>query len=501
MYKNNSSGPHKNQVPEYKCKITSENLRDIFFRCGDFVFRKLSFGLEKDFELFLCWIDGMVAGADVAENIIRPLTQHSRNHGVKSVKQCLEHILRGSVYSYSVNLRHSMDELLSDIGRGCCALVFDELECALSFEVRSGFVRAVSEPTLEKSLKGAKDSFVETLRINTSLVRRRICSPKLKLLESTVGRKSHTRVAVMFVDGVASPETVEELARRLDTIDVDGLTALGTLEEYIVDAPRSPFPQILHTERPDRFAMYLLEGRVGIIVDGIPIGLVVPVSLSEFLKVTSDNSMHHTVASILAFLRYLAVMLCVFLPALYVAVAMYHQEMIPTKLLLSIIEAKQDVPFSTAVEVLSMIIALSMLQEAGLRLPNPIGNTISIIGVLIVGQSAVEARVVSPIAIIVVAVSGISSYTLPSQDLGFALRICRFLLLLAAVVAGLYGVGVVCVLILLHIASMDSFGVNYTSPLSSARPGGLIRLFYRPFKPEDKFRDPALNTPDKRRQG
>lgn len=500
MYKYNESGPHKRKVPEYDCKIGSEKIKEIFSYCGDFVSRKINIGLDSGEQIFLCWIDGLVAGADVAENIIRPLTQQSRCRGVKDMQQYCELIMHGGVYSYSVVARRDMDELLSDLGRGCCALVFDSLECALCFEVRSAFVRAVSEPTLEKSLKGAKDAFVETLRINTALVRRRICSPKLKLLESTIGRKSNTRVAIMYIDGVAAPETVEELACRLDAIDVDSLTALGTIEEYIVDAPRSPFPQVLHTERPDRFSGYLFEGRVGLLVDGIPIGLVVPVSLSEFLKVTSDNSMHHLVASSLAFLRYLAVMLCVFLPALYVAVAMYHQEMIPTRLLLSIIEAKQDVPFSTAVEVLSMIIALGMLQEAGLRLPNPIGNTISIIGVLIVGQSAVEARVVSPIAIIVVAVSGISSYTIPSQDLGFALRICRFLLLLAAVAAGLFGVGVVCVLILMHLAAIDNFGVNYTAPLSSAGPGGLIRLFYRPFKPKDKYRDPALNTPDKRRQ-
>lgn len=500
MYKNDRPGPRKRQVPEYKCIINEENIIDIFSSCGDFVSRKISFGLENKLELFLCWIDGLVAGRDIAENIIRPLTQSIRAQAVSDEAACRELILKGAVYSYSALSRESMDELVSDLSRGCCAVIFSGLGCALSFEARSPLVRAVSEPTLEKSLKGAKDSFVEILRTNTSLVRRRICSPKLKLIESTVGRKSKTRVAVMFVDGIASPETVEELARRLDGIDIDALAALGSVEEYITDAPRSPFPQILHTERPDRFAMYLLEGRVGLLVDGIPIGLVVPVTLSEFLKVTSDGSMHHLVASTLAFLRYISVFLCVFLPALYVAVAMYHQEMIPTRLLLSIIEAKQDVPFSTAVEVLSMIAALSMLQEAGLRLPNPIGDTISIIGVLIVGQSAVEARVVSPIAIIVVAVSGISSYTIPSQDLGFALRLCRFLLLLSAVAAGLFGVGVMCVLILLHIASIDSFGVNYSSPLSSARPGGLIRLFYRPFKPSDKFRDPALNTPDKRKQ-
>ena len=450
-------------------------------------------------EIFVCWIDGLVNGSDIADNIIRPLFLTGALTGASDMRSCADAIISGSVYSYTLRERKSMDELVSDLTHGSCALIFDDLELALSFEARSTAVRAVSEPTLEKAVKGAKDSFVETLRLNTALVRRRICNPKLKLVESTVGRKSNTRLAIMFIDGVASPATVEELARRLDSVDVDALNAVGSLEEYIVDSPRSPFPQLLHTERPDRFAAYLLDGRVGILADGIPIGLVAPVSLWEFMKVTGDASLHYLVSTTLTMLRYISMFLCLYMPALYVSISMYHQEMIPTKLLLSIIEAKQNVPFSTAVEVLGMIIAFSMLQEAGLRLPNPIGDTVSIIGVLIVGQSAVEAQVVSPIAIIVVAVSGIASYTIPSQDLGYALRLCRFWLLLAAVTAGLFGVGFVTSLILLHLASLDSFGTNYTSPLSD-RFGGLARLLFRPFKPRDKFRDENLNTPDKRRQ-
>jgi len=188
------------------------------------------------------------------------------------------------------------------------------------------------------------------------------------------------------------------------------------------------------------------------------------------------------------------------LPAFYVALAMYHQELIPTKLLLSIIEAKQNVPFSTAIEVLGMMIAFSLLQEAGLRLPSPIGDTVSIIGALIVGQSAVEARVISPIAIIVVAISGIAGYALPSQDMGYAVRFLRFVLVLAAIVAGLYGVGLCLCVLIFSLASMDSFGVNYTAPLSDGKPGGLLRLLFRAPKTENKFRDSALNTPDKRRQ-
>ena len=351
--------------------------------------------------------------------------------------------------------------------------------------------------TLEKSLKGAKDAFVEPLRVNTALVRQRICSPALKTAESFVGRRSRTRVSLLYIEGVAAPETVEELARRLDRLDIDALPALGILEETLVDAPRSPFPQLLHTERPDRFAMHLLDGRVGLLIDGLPVGLLLPVTLAEFMKVTGDSSMHAAVATALAALRWTALALALLLPAVFVAVAMYHQEMIPTRLLQSMIEAEQDVPFSTALEVLAMLGAFSLLQEAGLRLPNPIGDTVSIIGALIVGQAAVEAKLVSAIAIIVVAVSGISCYTLPSQDLAFAVRLARLALLIGAIAGGLFGVSAVLALLLLHLADLDSFGVSYTAPLSENSPQHLL---LRRSARRDKYRDPLLRTPDRRRQ-
>lgn len=503
MYTENDDrrpGAHRAPRPEFKCLLNFANIEELFSSCGDFESREILFGLEKKITLRLCWLDGIVSGASVAEEIIRPLTELSRAFSSDSEQSCLELILRGAAYSCSAKERVTADALVADLTHGCCAVILDGINRAVTFEVKSEKTRAVSEPTLEKSLKGAKDSFVEQLRTNTALVRRRICSPRLKSVESVVGRKSHTRVALMFVDGVASPAAVEELARRLDSLDVDGLLASGTLEEYIVDSPRSPFPQILHTERPDRFAMYLLDGRVGLLVDGLPVGFVLPVTLAEFMKVTGDSSNHFLVASALTLLRYLALLISLTLPALYVAVAMYHQEMIPTKLLLSVIEAKQDVPFSTALEVLGMLLAFELLQEAGLRLPNPIGDTVSIIGALIVGQSAVEAKVVSPIAIIVVALSGIACYTLPSQDLGSAIRLARFALVLAAAAAGLFGVGAVCCLIITHIASIDSLGVNYTAPLSSGEPFALLKMLLQRPKPLNKFRDAALKTPDKRRQ-
>ena len=492
--------PHPRRAPEYPAPVSEQALGDIFAACGDFESRRIDFGLDGSLTLSVCWLDGLVSGSEVTEDVLRPLTQAARAGGADSEEACMERILRGGVYRYSVHLRQDLDSLISDLTHGHCAIVFARSQAALTFELRSNAGRAVSEPTLEKSLKGAKDSFVETLRINTALVRRRICSPKLKLAESTVGRKTNTRVAVLFVEGVAAPDTVTELIRRLSRIDVDALLSVGSLEEALVDAPLSPYPQLLHTERPDRFAMHLMDGRVGLLIDGLPVGLVLPVTFAEYMKVTGDSSMHFTIATLLTLLRYLALALSALLPAFYVAVAMYHQEMIPTRLLLSVIEAEQNVPFSTALEVLGMLAAFSLLQEAGLRLPNPIGDTVSIIGALIVGQAAVEARVVSPIAIIVVAISGIACYTLPSQDLGFAVRLTRLGLLLAAIAGGLFGVGVGCCLLLLHLGDLDSFGINYTAPLSDGQPFGMLRLLLRLPKHWDKFRDPLLRTPDQRRQ-
>ena len=454
-------------------------LRERFSGCADFTERQIRYGLEQELSLPVCWLDGTVSGAALGLEILRPLTELLRAGRVSAPEAALERIRAGGVYRCALQLRQDTDLAAEDLCRGCCLLLFEELGCALSFESKTEQRRAVSEPTLEKSLKGGKDSFTETLRVNTALVRQRLATPELKLAESCLGRRSRTKVAILYLEGLAPEETLRELAARLDALDLDVLLALGPLESGIVDAPLSPFPQLLHTERPDRFAMQLSRGKIGLLVDGLPVGLLLPVTFSAFLQVTGDSSMHFLVSSSLTLLRWLALAVGALLPALYTAVAMYHQEMIPTRLLLSIIEAEQDLPFSTALEVLGMLAAFSLLQEASLRMPNPIGDTVSIIGALIVGQAAVEAKVVSPIAIIVVAVSGIACYTLPSQDLGFALRLSRLALLLGAIFAGLYGVALVACLSLLHLADLDSFGVSYTAPLASGRPGGLKRLLLR----------------------
>ena len=480
--------------------ISAAALRRAFADCGDFTLRPVWPGGRETAGVSVCWIDGLVSGRAVSADVLRPLTDDDRLGAAKSAREAETLLLRGAVWCSNAARRSTMDGLARDLTAGFCAVVFDSLGEAVSFETKTDNVRAVSQPTVEKSVKGGKDAFTETLRTNTGLVRRRIRSPALKLQHFTVGRRSGTAVDVLWLEGVANPETLSELRRRIESLDMDGLTSAGSLEQYIVDRPASPFPQLLHTERPDKFASEVLAGRIGILADGLPMGFLLPATLAQFMKVAEDRAQHFIVASGLTLLRWLSTLISLLFPALFVAVSMYHQEMIPTKLLLSMIEAKQRVPFSVAFEVVTMLIAFELLLEAGVRLPDPVGDTVSIIGALIVGQSAVEARVVSPITVIVVATAAICGFTQPSRDMGAALRLLRIALVLAAIFLGLFGIAVGLALLTWYLCLLDNFGVPYVSPLAEGGLRELLRAFLRPPLPSEKLREAALHTPDKRSQ-
>ena len=258
---------HARRAPVYPFMISLSSLEGIFSACADFQTRQLRPGLDAGRAVTLCWIEGLVSSRMLTEDVIRPLTSLSRLPDGDSARQSLLRILAGAVYNCSAQYRETMDEVVEDLTHGCCVLLFESRGQAVSFEARSDVQRAVSEPTLEKSIKGAKDAFVETLRVNTALVRRRLCTPRLKLAESTLGRSSRTRVALFYLEGAADAEAATVLAQRLDALDVEGLLTAGILEERLTDAPGSPFPQLLHTERPDRFAQYLMEGRIGLLID------------------------------------------------------------------------------------------------------------------------------------------------------------------------------------------------------------------------------------------
>ena len=475
-------------------------LENLFFNCSDFMTREVYIGEEKEWSIQLCWMDGLTSGTDLSEDVLRPLTDPARFEHCRDILHAYHEISKGAVYNFTVKEAFKTEELVSELLNGSCALIFPTLRKAICFEVRSTFMRSVDQSTMEKSVKGSKEAFIENIRVNTCLIRRKLKTSKLKNISLQAGQKSNTFLSIIYIEGVAKNDTVKKLRQQLQQLDIDGLLVPGYLEQYIVDDPRSPFPQLLHTERPDTFASMLLEGRVGILVDGLPVGFLVPAPLSRFMEVTEDSAQHFAVASMLVVLRYLALIVGLLLPGLYVSIAMYHQEMIPTELLTSVIDAKQKVPFSTAVEVLGMLLAFELLQEAGLRLPNPVGDTVSIIGALIVGQAAVDARIVSPIAVIIVAFSGISSYTLPSQDLASAIRMFRLVLVLAAAGGGIFGVTAVFTVLIWHLCCIDTYDISYMHPFVDGVWSDRIRcLLCRPLW-RDIYRDGSIAGTDLRKQ-
>ena len=480
--------------------LTKEELQSIFQSCSDFLLREVYVGEQKEWSVWLCWMDGLASGTDISDTILRPLTDPARFEHCTDYAHVYREIYKGAVHNFTAKSLTDAPALAEELLNGSCGLIFPKLRKAISFEVRSTFMRSVDSSTLEKSVKGSKEAFIENIRVNTALVRRKLKTPKLKTLTQTVGEKSDTYISILYIEGAARRDTVSQLQHRIQALDIDGLLVPGYLEQYIVDAPRSPFPQLLHTERPDTFASMLLEGRVGILVDGLPVAFAVPSTLSRFMQVTEDTAQHFAVASMLVLLRYVALLAGLLLPGLYVAIAMYHQEMIPTELLTSVIDAKQKVPFSTAMEVVGMLVAFELLQEAGLRLPSPVGDTVSIIGALIVGQAAVDARVVSPIAVIIVAFSGISSYTLPSQDLASAVRIGRFAMVLAAALAGIFGVTALFILGIWHLCTIESCGIAYMHPFVDGDGAAWLRNILRRPLWKDVFRDQKIAGYDLRRQ-
>lgn len=477
--------------------VTKEALASVFSDCYDFETRELCIGGFTGKKVTLCFIDGLVSGVDMAETVIRPLTDNTRFPKELPIPAAIDLMLGGSVYGYTARRRDKLKDLVKDMLSGFCAVIFEGQKVAVTFETRSKDRRSVDQPKEEKVVKGSKDAFVETLKVNTTLVRRKLRDPHLKIKSVTIGTQSDTAVAVIYIDGFTNPAIVSEAVRRLSAIKTQGALTAATIEENIVDNPKTPFPQLITTERPDKFGLNLMEGRVGILVDGLPLGFLAPGTFSQFLKVPEDLSNHFIIATALTLLRYLALVLTLLLPAFYVAVAMYHHEMIPMKLMQSIITAKQSVPFPTAFEVIAMLLAFELLQEAGLRLPNPIGQTVSIIGALIVGQSAVEAKVVSPVVVVVIALAGIAGYTMPNQDMSSALRICRFLLVLLAVAMGMFGLAIGSALLLYHLSSLETFGVPYLSPFAGGNGGHILRALLRYPMSRRRAADPELKPKEK----
>jgi len=450
----------------------------------DPVFRPLLINHKPPVKALIVFIDGIVQGSVIISAILRslmlqaslrkddaPPEKEPRGNGRKPVKAppgFFDRVMQALVAGHQVSTVKTFKEAVNEALNGNTVLIIDGLDKALSIETKGFANRGVGEPKIENVIRGPHEALVEQIRINTSLIRKILRHPSLVTEFVKVGEASNAQYAIMYRDDITNPALVKEVKRRLSSLKVDFPHESGILEQLIEDSPYALAPQVLATERPDRVAAGIMEGRVAILADNSPFALVVPATLFTMMQSGEDAYVRWPYGSFTRLVRWFGLTMALFLPGFYVAVATYHQEFIPTDLLLAITGARERVPFPTIVEVLLMEVAFELIREGGIRIPGTIGTTLGIVGALILGQAAVAANIVSPILIVIIAVTALGAFAIPNYAFSLNIRLLRFAYTLAAAVFGIFGMIFVLFLHVGLLSNLKSFGVPFLAPLVPA---------------------------------
>ena len=468
---------------------------------------------NKEYKAFLLYIDGMTDSVIINQFVLHPLmlrnknntfdtsinaksnqitqssqknqnipnTQNNKKSIEKSQEDLSNYIYERLIPNNNISIQKQFDKIISDINSGNCALFVDTLNIVFDVDAKGFKQRSIERPQIENVIKGPQEAFVENIRTNTSLLRRLTNNENLVIENIEVGEISKTKCALCYMQNIANGDLIAEAKFRLSNLSIDTLVSSGELEQLIQDGSSYGIPQVLSTERPDKCVKAIMQGRAVIIVNGNPYALIIPSVMTDFLASPEDSNLNPLFANFLKLIRLFAFIITLLLPGMYIAVTNFHQELFPTELLFSILVARENVPFPIIFELLLMEVSFELIREGGLRTPSAIGSTLGIVGALILGDAAVAANIVSPILIIVVAITGLSSFVIPNFSFGFHLRVFRFAFTILGYIAGFLGIGLGIYVYMAVLCSIKSFGVAYLSPISPNISGFSLKYFVPPF--------------------
>ncbi|MGM7701773.1 spore germination protein [Pseudalkalibacillus sp. Hm43] len=438
-------------------------LRESLGQSDDIIIRE--FQIYQQINASIVYVDGLVDIQSIQEFILKVMMfDHDSKVLRNEKKNDLDLLKKQAISIGEVHDEKDFKKTLNNILSGDAAIFIEGINTAVIAATRGWEHREVTEPTTQNVIRGPKESFTESIRTNTSLLRRKIKDPDLRVETNIIGKHTQTDVSIISISSVTNPKVLQEVRDRLKQIDIDGILESAYIEELIEDKTSSPFPTVFNTERPDVVAAALLEGRVAILIDGTPFALIVPALFIHYFQ-SPEDYYERSFFGVIRVLRFLAFFAALLIPSLYIAVTTFHQEMIPTQLLIDLAAQRDGIPFPALVEALIMEVTFEILREAGIRMPRAVGQAISIVGALVLGQAAVQAGLVSPTMVIVVSITAISNFVFPSYDMALSVRILRFGFMILAATFGLFGIAVGLFLLLLHLCSLRSFGMPYMSPI------------------------------------
>ncbi|WP_025805987.1 spore germination protein [Bacillus licheniformis] len=449
--------------------LLAENLsliKEMTGNSSDIVIRKLKTGAGEKIEIAVVYVGGITDEKAIHDFLLESIMNSEELAEKEYGREVLETIAGDAVALGGVEKEKRLDKVLESLMAGNTIILAEETAEAVITTTKGGEKRSIKEPENQQAFRGSREGFIEALDTNISLVRRIIKNPNLWVEKTTMGSVTKTDVAIMYINGICDPKTVKEVKKRMESIEIDSILESGYIEQFIEDTVFTTFPTVYHTERPDMVAGNLLEGRIAIFVDGTPFVLLVPAVFIQFFQSVEDYYSRFDIATFIRFLRVLIFFISLIAPAVYVGATTFHKEMIPTELLIVIAAQREIVPFPAVVEAMIMEISFEILREAGIRLPKAIGSAVSIVGAIVIGQAAVQAGIVSPAMVIIVAITAISSFATPSFSMAISARLVRFFFILAAATTGFYGIILGLIIMFVHLCSLRSFGVPYMTPFA-----------------------------------